>query len=357
MAASKNERLIVLCPSSSERAATMISPALEFGQAQERRVEARAVPDLARVGRVDVEARELEDLEPEAAPARRVVEEAQVIGDPTPVVRRLGIVHPAELQRDQPVQGDRMVEVQARQHTLHGLLVVSNTRPLTRNVGLSGTCRVSATFPSLGSQDFRRLTDQELAAEDDDRLLDHIRTARALGYPGEARRALQALVLANVGDVRRRVRMKVPARDVEDVTQEAMISALGAAFAGETVGEFRSWLNTIVGRRIADHHRPLSLDVAPLPEENAGDEDTWGSTPESLGADADEMELRMEIGSALAELSPVHQAVVVAYCYMQWPAAKVVEDVNGRFPDADMTENNVQQIGSRFRRTLRERLE
>ena len=48
--------------------------------------------------------------------------------------------------------------------------------------------------------------------------------------------------------------------------------------------------------------------------------------------------------------------MVVLYCYMQWPAAEAAEETNRRVPDAAMTENNVQQIGSRFRKALRKRL-
>ena len=50
-----------------------------------------------------------------------------------------------------------------------------------------------------------------------------------------------------------RARLKLPAADVEDVASEAMFSAIASAFDGKSVGEFRSWLHTILSRRIADH--------------------------------------------------------------------------------------------------------
>ena len=93
-----------------------------------------------------------------------------------------------------------------------------------------------------------------------------------------------------------------------------------------------------------------------MPEEHEGDEDVWGRTPESLEPDADELELRLAIGELMEELSESHQVVVVLYCYMQWPAADAAKETNRRIPDAEMTENNVQQIGSRFRKALRKRL-
>lgn len=210
----------------------------------------------------------------------------------------------------------------------------------------------------MGSHDFRQLSDEELLRRDDDGVLDYIRLARGAGRPGEARRALKLLVLQNIKDVRRRVAMKVAPADVDDVTQEAMISAVGAAFVGDSVGEFRSWLNTITSRRIADHHRghESDPDTTTLPEEHEADEDVWGRTPESLEADTNELEVRLAIGELVAELSESHQVVVVLYCYMQWPAAEAAEETNLRIPGAEMTENNVQQIGSRFRKALRKRL-
>jgi RNA polymerase sigma factor (sigma-70 family) len=222
----------------------------------------------------------------------------------------------------------------------------------------SGHLRSSRPPWQLGSHDFRQLSDEELLRHDDDGVLDYIRVARRAGRPGEARRALKLLVLRNIKDVRRRVAMKVSREAVDDVTQEAMISAIGAAFVGESVGEFRSWLNTIVSRRIADHHRGHEgdPDTTTLPEEHEGDEDVWGRTPESREADANEMEVRLAIGELVEELSESHQVVVVLYCYMQWPAAEAAEETNRRIPDAGMTENNVQQIGSRFRKALRKRL-
>ena len=212
------------------------------------------------------------------------------------------------------------------------------------------------TFTSLGSQAFREISETELADRDDDGLLDYIRLARAAGRQGEARRALKLLVVGNVDNVRRRVRMKVAPAVVDDVTQEIMISAIGAAFVGESVGEFHSWLNTITARRIADHHRAREGDppVAPLGAEHEGEKDVRGVVAEGLEPDAAEVELRLGVSSVLESLSPLHQAVVVMYCYMQWPAARVAGEANARFdPDPPMSDNNVQKIGQRFRDDLR----
>jgi len=68
-----------------------------------------------------------------------------------------------------------------------------------------------------------------------------------------------------------RARLKLPESDVEDVVSEAIASAIVSAFDGSSVGEFRSWLHTILSRRIADYHEARSRrpKTAPLPGEDA----------------------------------------------------------------------------------------
>ena len=215
------------------------------------------------------------------------------------------------------------------------------------------------TFCSLGTQAFQALPDPQLAQRDDDGLLDYIRDARAAGRQAEARRALKHLVAGNIGNVKRRVSMKVRPGAVEDLTQEIMTSAIGAAFVGESVGEFHSWLNTITARRIADHYRDREGDppLAPLVTEHEGDDEVWGGEPEGLEPDASEVELRLGVSRLLEARNPIHQAVVVMYCYMQWPAARTAQEANARFaPEPPMSENNVQKIGQRFRDDLRRHL-
>jgi DNA-directed RNA polymerase specialized sigma24 family protein len=214
----------------------------------------------------------------------------------------------------------------------------------------------------LDSQRFRQLSDDELNRRDDDGLLAYIRSARAAGRPGEARRGLQFLVLGRIEDVRRRVRAKVPEADVDDVTQQAMISAVGAAFAGESMPEFRAWLDRITRRRIADYYEANKHgpQTKPLPTEHQGDENVWGKEPEALEPDAGEVHLRLAAVELADRLNEVHRAVVVGYCFMGWPAAEVVKDVNRRFAgrlQRPMSENNVQKIGQRFRDDLRKLLE
>jgi RNA polymerase sigma factor (sigma-70 family) len=226
---------------------------------------------------------------------------------------------------------------------------------------MSASDRLERLSPQLGDSDFRHLSDPELSRLSDDGLLQCMRAARAAGKPGEVKRGLKELVVRHTEDVRRRVRMKIPPADVDDVTQTALISAITSAFAGSSTGEFQSWLNTIVARRIADFHRDREGDPAftALVEQHEGDGEFWGEQPQSLESDARETDLRLTIARTIEEFNEVHQVVIVLYCYLRRQAADAADEVNGRFAgtlDQPMTENNVQAIGSRFRKRLRDRL-
>ncbi len=79
----------------------------------------------------------------------------------------------------------------------------------------------------------------------------------------------------------RRVALKVPPADVDDVAHEAILSAIRSAFSGESIGEFRAWLNHITSRRIADYHRRLEgkPKTVPLLSGDEEDEAAWGEVP------------------------------------------------------------------------------
>ena len=78
-----------------------------------------------------------------------------------------------------------------------------------------------------------------------------------------------------------RARLKLPPSDVEDVASEAIASAIASAFDGKSVGEFRSWLHTILSRRIADYlearkRRPQDREAR---DRARGSDDVWGEEP------------------------------------------------------------------------------
>src|SRR5262245_4995603 len=81
-----------------------------------------------------------------------------------------------------------------------------------------------------------------------------MRKARSSGHPSGGV-ALAILVYGHWQNVERRVRMKVPANNVDDLTGDIIVDAIASAFEGKSVGEFVSWLNTITQRSIADFYR------------------------------------------------------------------------------------------------------
>ena len=203
----------------------------------------------------------------------------------------------------------------------------------------------------MASSDFRPLTDLELQSLSDDELIAYLRAARDGADLGAARLALQILVFGHMPDVRRRVRIKVPAHQVEDVAHDALVEAIAAAFDGTSVGEFRSWLNTIVSRKIADFYRAAERRPKEelLPSEHAGDDEVWGGEPlDPAGEGAVEVEVVVE--GLLADLGSEHAQVVELYVFEDLTAAETCARTG-------MTEDNVYKIAERFRTELRGRLE
>ena len=135
------------------------------------------------------------------------------------------------------------------------------------SVALSrGSPRVGVTdHPALWSPDFPR----QLAA------------AAPAGDPGRLRQGDPVLVFGYHDTLMNRARLKLPEPDVADVVSETLASAIASAFDGSSVGEFKSWLHTILSRRIADYHdaRTRTPRTAPLPGEHLGDDEVWGEEP------------------------------------------------------------------------------
>lgn len=211
------------------------------------------------------------------------------------------------------------------------------------------------------AQSFRPLNDAELDRLDSDALIAHIRAAQDDGRPQEGERALAILVFRHYEDVRRRVSIKVPSADVEDVAMEAVTSATRSAFDGTAIGQFVLWLNRIVRRRIADYHRRAQSrpDETALPDEHAEAEEIWGeaaTSPDDTGA----VDVQSVIDQVLDGLSPVHRRVVDRFAFEDLPARETADRVNeelGDELDPPMSVDNVNQIVSRFRKAVRAKLE
>ncbi len=206
--------------------------------------------------------------------------------------------------------------------------------------------------------DFRPLNETELDRLDSDALIAHIRETSDLGKPQDARRALAVLVFRHYEDMRRRVAIRIPTADVEDVAMNAVTSAIRSAFDGTAVGQFASWLNRIVDRRVADYHRKPRLDEGPLPEEHAGAEEIWGAAG-AIEAETGGVEVRQLIEQALPE-NPVHRDVIDRYVFSDVAARETADGINDTYGDElerPMTADNVHKIASRFREALRRLLE
>ena len=204
---------------------------------------------------------------------------------------------------------------------------------------------------------FSELNEQQLDRLSDDELIEYIREARRASRGDAERLAVQILVWGHRENLRRRVSIKVPREDVDDVADEALVSAVGAVFSSATVGEFRSWLNTIVDRRIADYHKRRRIHTEPLPEEHEGDEEVWQRKgAPTIPGPAHRVESRMLIEEATRELSEPHRRVVELRRLYGYSAKDAAVEVNNHFGDrldTPMREDNVHQICSRFDGSLR----
>jgi RNA polymerase sigma factor (sigma-70 family) len=200
----------------------------------------------------------------------------------------------------------------------------------------------------LADENFHERSEQELNQLSDEQLIAYAQRARTLGHFDAMTVALRILAFGYFDIVRVRVALKVPAKDVEDVAMDIIESALNSIFDGSSVGEFRSWLNTITQRRIADYHRRKESrpDTVPLPE--PGDDDNWGQEP-SAEFEGTAMDARSVIDTAIGELNQTHVRIVDLYVFQDRPAGEVAAE-------CDTSEANVHQVGSRFRKRLRELL-
>jgi RNA polymerase sigma factor (sigma-70 family) len=204
---------------------------------------------------------------------------------------------------------------------------------------------------------FRHLTDQQLHELSDDELFDYLIRARAAGKVDAAKLALQMLVFGHLDTIEKRVRLKVPVEAVDEVVSKAFLSAFVGRIRGESYGEFRSWLNTIVDRRIADFHRRKNRPgEVPLASEHEGDQDIWGEMPQVEG-EAGAVETAAVTQQVLDALNEVHRRVVEVYAFDDASAEETAEQINGELaPNPPMKKDNVHQIYSRFRRDLIEAL-
>ena len=199
---------------------------------------------------------------------------------------------------------------------------------------------------------FRPLPAAALEHLEDDELIAYLRDAAAAGAHDQARLALQILVYGFWSIVESRLSQRLPAWAVEDETANVIARAITSSFAGESIGEFRSWLTTIIRRSVADFYRgqERSPQQAPLYRRTEdGEEEHLPGRFEADGAGYVEVQLLLE--TCLDELSEPHRRVVELLVFQDRDAKDAAAEVDG------ISEANAYQIVSRFRRRLRELLE
>jgi RNA polymerase sigma factor (sigma-70 family) len=200
--------------------------------------------------------------------------------------------------------------------------------------------------------EFRELPDHRLQTLSDEDLIAYLRAARAAGRHDAMKPAIGVLAFGYWDTLVNRARLKLPESEVEQVAGEALESAIASAFDGRSVGEFRSWLHTILSRRIADYwqKQERTVKTEKLVSEHQGAEEVWGDEP-SVGFEGEALHAQECVRNALDELPEAHREVVRLYVFGPDSAAAVVERVGD-----GMTEANVHQISSRYQRRVKELL-
>jgi RNA polymerase sigma factor (sigma-70 family) len=202
--------------------------------------------------------------------------------------------------------------------------------------------------------DFQELPEHHLGSLSDDQLVDYVRRAREAGDRDAMKLAVGILVHGYWDTLVKRANLKLPSlADAQDVAGEAVASAIASAFDGKSVGEFRSWLHTILNRRIADYleARKRKPQTTALPGGHEHDEGTWGAEP-AVDFEGDALSARDAVRRAYEELDDGrHRRVIDLYVLGPHAAAETATMVG-----TGMTEANVHQISSRFHRRVEELL-
>lgn len=208
--------------------------------------------------------------------------------------------------------------------------------------------------------DFDCLSERELQELSSDDLITQIRDATDAGRPDCAKAALAILCYRHLDDVERRISIRVPRQDVEDVAMTVMFAALQSTFDGTSIGEFVNWLHRIVDRRgIADYWRGKEREpeTAPIAEEHSDEDEVWGEQV-SEQDETEAIAVQSVIDECLEPLSDPHREVVEHNVFEGLDANETADQVNEDHPELEppMSQANVHKIVSRFRECVRKRL-
>jgi DNA-directed RNA polymerase specialized sigma24 family protein len=208
---------------------------------------------------------------------------------------------------------------------------------------------------------FKEMPEHELCALPDDELIAYLVAARKAGRLDQARRALGCFAFRRIDDLIRRALSKVESRaDAEELAMQTIEDVLESAFEGISPGEAVNLMKTILARRIADFYRERERRPPPgaLPEDQR-DEERRRPDAAVSGDDKGVVEVQDAIDREYEKLQPHHRLVVDLRVFQGSPSKETAAMVNEEFPNLDtpMTDQNVDQIASRFRRVLRGELD
>ena len=205
---------------------------------------------------------------------------------------------------------------------------------------------------------FSELPDHALQQLSDEKLIEYVRRSREAEQLPAGRRALMILVYGQERRVTQLLKLRMPydLNRVDDVAHDAMVAAFCAAFDGNSVGEFYSWLNTITERMALNFFRKhyeggkRKLDTQPLPSEH-DDNDVGGEPEHGVDGGYGNSELQAIVDAVTATLKDQHKEVIRLHIF----GGLTAREVCARLPK--MSEDNVAQIASRFRLRMRKMLQ
>lgn len=185
-------------------------------------------------------------------------------------------------------------------------------------------------------------------------MLAYIERAREAGRPDCAKRAAGVLAFGFEDVIRLKVAIRTPRGEVEDVTMTVLESMVHSSFEGRVIGEFRSFLNTVIARRVADFHRDRERhpDQVPLPG-GGDDEEPWGVEP-SVEDSAAELAILDLLRRVKASRNELHARVIELYAPgamegEELSAGEVVERIAAERDGEVVSTANVHQIWRRFK--------
>jgi RNA polymerase sigma factor (sigma-70 family) len=211
---------------------------------------------------------------------------------------------------------------------------------------------------------YRPIDEATLDGLDDPELIAHALAARAAGDAEQADLALRIFAFGLEAPLRAFIRNRMASHGdavVDEIAERALEDAIRSitTLRGSTAQEGRAFVFRIARLRIADF-----LRKGRLPTDSLDDEDSGGpmdrQAEAAVGDMADAIDTNLVFDQALQGLRPDHRAAVELFLVSGYSARETAEKVGSRFdgPGNDsMSEQNVNQIVSRFRKDLRGRLD